>query len=410
MSHVGGSSHAEKASSFHRETRFIINMVAEHILDVLVPDMVEQLVKLPNTIPQDRIRQRTVEQIVDTSDMQVVEKLVVVLGFFTRTGSDFPGISLAEKIVEGPVTQTQGKTQQVMNTHVQYVVNTVEAEVPLSQFIDKAVDIPVVAQRQISMVLTVQKSIEISQLQYCDEVIDVPVVLVVRVPQLRVVEQTAEIPQLQITDKVTDVPVVLVVLVPQVRVVKKTVEDPQFQIVEKTTENPETQTIQDSDVRVSQVQVAVETVQIPQVPVIENIEYQLSADTDSSEVQLLIESGESKDDISIPTCVDKERIEAAVHDVHMLPEERQRHSSQHRSAKQQPAKQAAKEREEGERVNGEEERTDGRKSEEKVVREGEKKKGGQVEKEQGREEREKGRKGQRGRVQEGRKKEEMERE
>ena len=38
-------------------------------------------------------------------------------------------------------------------------------------------------------------------------------------------------------------------------------------------------------------------------------------------------------------------------------------------------------------MKGEEERTDGRKSEEKVVREGEKKKGGQVEKEQGREER-----------------------
>ena len=57
-----------------------------------------------------------------------------------------------------------------------------------------------------------------------------------------------------------------------------------------------------------------------------------------------IESGESKDDISIPTCVDKERIEAAVHDVPVLPEERQRskrqrHSSQHQSAKQQPAKQ-----------------------------------------------------------------------
>ena len=179
-----------------------------------------------------------------------------------------------------------------------------------------------------------------------------------------------------------------------------TVEDPQFQIVEKTVENPETLQ-HDSrfcDVQVSQVRISVETVQIPQVPLIDNIEYQLGADADSSEVQLLIESGESKDDISVPTSVDEEKIEATVHDVPVLPEERQRskrqrHSSQHQSAKQQPAKQAAKEREEGERVKGEEERTDGRKSEEKVVREGEKKKGGQVEKEQGREEREKGRKG-----------------
>ena len=392
---------------------------AEHILDVLVPDMVEQL---PNTVSQDRIRQRTVEQIVDTSDPQVVETLVVVSRVFPQDRSQqrfaeqagaIPGISLAEKIVEGLGTQKQGNTQQVVNTDAQHVVNTVEAEVPLSQFTDKVVEIPVVAQRQISTVQTVQNSIEISQLQYCDEVIDVPVVLVVQAPQSQVVAETAGIPQLQITDQVTDVPVVLVVPVPQVRVVKKTVEDPQFQIVEKTVENPETQTIQGWDVKVSQVQVAVETVQIPQVPLIDNIEYQLSADADSSEVQLLIESGESKDDISIPTCVDEEKIEATVHDVPVLPEERQRskrqrHSSQHQSAKQQPAKQAAKEREEGERVKGEEERTDGRKSEEKVVREGEKKKGGQVEKEQGREEREKGRKGQRERGQEGRKKEERE--
>ena len=149
---------------------------------------------------------------------------------------------------------------------------------------------------------------------------------------------------MQITDKMTDVPVVLVVPVPQVRVVKKTVEDPQFQIVEKTVENPETQTIQGSDVQVSQVQVAVETVQIPQVPLIENIEYQLSADTDSIEVSPRMTSLSRR-------VVDKERIEAAVHDVHVLSEERQRsmrqrHSSQHRSAKQRPAKQAAKEREE----------------------------------------------------------------
>ena len=111
-------------------------------------------------------------------------------------------VSLAVEIIEVPVIQTQEKTRQVANTHVQHVVNTVEAE-----FIDKAIEIPVVAQRQISMVQTVQKSIEIPQLQYCDDVIDVPVVSVVQVPR--------------------------------VRVVKKTVEDPQFEIAEKTVENPD---------------------------------------------------------------------------------------------------------------------------------------------------------------------------
>ena len=55
--------------------------------------------------PQDRIQQRLVEQTIET-----------------------PALSLADQIVEVPVIQTQGKTQQVVNTHVQDVVDTVEVE------------------------------------------------------------------------------------------------------------------------------------------------------------------------------------------------------------------------------------------------------------------------------------------
>ena len=99
--------------------------MAEQILDVFVPEMVEQ--KLPNTVPQDRIRQRTVET---------------------------PDVNVAEKIVERHVIQTQ----QVVNKRVQHVVplvlivkKTVEVpEVPLLQFNDKVVDILVVARREVS--------------------------------------------------------------------------------------------------------------------------------------------------------------------------------------------------------------------------------------------------------------------
>merc|ERR1719284_1005822 len=87
---------------------------------------------------------------------------------------------------------------------VQTVQKTVE--VPQLQFIDKVVDIPVVAQRQIPMVQTVQKTIEIPQLQYVDKVVDVPVVQVVQVPQVQVVEKTVEIPQLQIVEKIVEIP------------------------------------------------------------------------------------------------------------------------------------------------------------------------------------------------------------
>ena len=144
--------------------------MAEQILDVPVPEMVKQ--KLPETVSDDRIQKRTAKHIADISVPQDVEELV-----------------------------------EVVNTDVQHVVNTVEAEMPATQFTDK--------------------------------VVDIPVVLVVQAPLVQVMAETAEIPQLQITDKVVDVPVVLVVPVSQVRVVKKTVEDPQLQIVEKTVEIPE---------------------------------------------------------------------------------------------------------------------------------------------------------------------------
>ena len=94
-------------------------------------------------------------------------------------------ISLAETIVEKPVTRTQGNTQQVVITRVQHVV-------PLLQFTDKVVDIPVVTLRQIS------------QLQYTDDVVDVPVVLVVLVPQVQVV--AVEIPQLQVVEQIGEIP------------------------------------------------------------------------------------------------------------------------------------------------------------------------------------------------------------
>ena len=248
--------------------------MAEQILDVPVLESVEQSVKLPSTVSDDRIQQRTAEHITVTSVLQDVKEMVEVSGVFQKDriqqrfveqADETPDISRAVKIVERPVTQTQ----QAVNTNVQHVVNAVEVERHIIQdkinqetkrietsllyFNDKVVDIPVVAQKQISMILTVQKNIEISQLQ----VEDVPVVVVAQVPQVPVemktvetsqlqpVEQvpqvhvemkTVEIPQLQV--KAVDVPVVLVILVSQVQVVKKTVEDPQFEIIEKTVENP----------------------------------------------------------------------------------------------------------------------------------------------------------------------------
>ena len=146
--------------------------------------MVERLVKLPRIVSEDGIQQWTAEHIADIPVPQDVKELVEVSEVFHQDRSqqcsaeqidETPDVSLAEKVFERPVTQTQ----QVVNTSVQHVFNTVEVEkhiihekinqvtrhveIPLLQivkktvevpevppFTDKVVDNPVVAQRQIN--------------------------------------------------------------------------------------------------------------------------------------------------------------------------------------------------------------------------------------------------------------------
>ena len=209
----------------------------EQIPDDPVLEKAEQLVEVPEIVSRDGVQQRTVEQI-DAPVPQAVEELAEVSKVFSQdriqqriVEQTIPAIPLAEKIVELLVIQTR----QSVNAHVQHVVNTVEVEkseiieetvqrmkhiiqekinqatkhikIPQVQFLDKAddmlvdvqrqipVDIPVLAQRQISMDQTVQKTMEIPQLQCADHVNDVPVVLVAQVPRVLVVEKTTEIPQ-----------------------------------------------------------------------------------------------------------------------------------------------------------------------------------------------------------------------
>ena len=62
-----------KCPRFQAETESY-RVPVEQILDVPVPEMVEQLVKLPKTVSEDGIQQPTVEQIVDILDPQDVEE------------------------------------------------------------------------------------------------------------------------------------------------------------------------------------------------------------------------------------------------------------------------------------------------------------------------------------------------
>ena len=258
---------------------------------------------------------------------------------------------------------------------------TKHVEMPVTQCTDNVVDIPVVAQRQIFTVQTVQTSIEIPQLP----VVDVPVVLVVQAPLVQVMAETAEIPQLQITDQVVDVPVGVVAQVPHVHVVEKTVEDPQFQIVEKIGEIPEwlnfvredfpvcipRETLQQNKILcvVKKTLVKSRLEMLAEIECDEGHEFMLQGNVSVSVAKDVVDEANEVSEMDCMVCSSAS-------------------GSMRQQHKQRATTQTAQEEERG--------------SEGRRVREGEKKKGGQVEKEQGREEREKGRKGQWGRDQEGR--------
>ena len=186
----------------------------EQIVDVPVPQAVEELAEVFRVLSQDRIQQRAVEQ--TTPATSLVEMIV-------------------EMIVEMPVARTPGKTQQVANTLVQHAVNTVEVERP--KIINQTGQKTIIQER----INQVTKHVEVPKMQFLNKVDEVPVGVQRQIPMVQAVQKTMEIPQLQCVDEAIDG---TVVQVPRVQVVEKTVGIPQLQIVEKTAEAPQTQTIQ----------------------------------------------------------------------------------------------------------------------------------------------------------------------
>ena len=285
----------------------------EQIFDVLVPEMVNQLVEAPKTVPQDRIRQRTVEQIVDAPVPQVVEELAESFKVFSQDRIQqraveqiigIPAVSLNEKIIEVPVARTPEKTQQGANTHVQRVIDTVEVEKPeiieltvqrkfiiqekinqetkpverpQAQFSDKAGDMPVVVQRQVSTDQTVEKAMEVPPLQFTDKVMNIPVVAQRQIPvMVQTFQKTTEIPQLQCADQVVDVPLAFVVVVPHVQVVAETAETPQSQCIGEMVDVPAEVAVQaphahavEKTVESPQLQIVKETAKIPETQMIQ---------------------------------------------------------------------------------------------------------------------------------------------
>ena len=176
---------ADTEKSSASQDRNLLGTV-EQIPDVLAPEIVEQLIKLPKTVSENRIQERTVEHIVvDIPVLQVAEELVEVSKVFPKDRIQqrfaeltigIPCISLAEKCVEMLVTQTQERMQQVANTHVQHVASTVKVERPkiIKQTVQKAVTQEWI--NQMTKHMPVQKTTEVSPLQFTEKVVGIPVV------------------------------------------------------------------------------------------------------------------------------------------------------------------------------------------------------------------------------------------
>ena len=177
----------------------ILQCTVEQVLDVPVPEMVE----VPKTMSQDKIQQRIVEQIVDVPVPHVGELMEVSKDFaqdrvqrcFGEQTIENPAILLAVKIVEVPVIQTHEKTQHLVNTHVQHVVNTVEVEEPkFSQLVNTHVQ-------------HVVNTVEVEEPKLIKETVQRKKPIVQE--KINQVTKHIDVPQMQFFDKVDDMPVVV---------------------------------------------------------------------------------------------------------------------------------------------------------------------------------------------------------
>ena len=206
----------------------IVEMPQVQFLDRVlgVPVVTQSHVPLP-AVPQEQIQERIVED-TDIPVPQMMEKTI-------------------EVVKPIPQEQVQNRTMgRVIDVPVLQIQETVE--VPQVQFIDRAVDVPVVMQRQVPIVQKVQRTVEVPQARSTDKVMDVPVIMQGQVPAVQVVPKTVD-PQTQFIDGVVDTPVVQQRQVPTVQTVQKTMDNLQAQFLDEVVDFPdvqEEQTVQKS--------------------------------------------------------------------------------------------------------------------------------------------------------------------
>ena len=273
---------AEKSVSFHKTSHMVAERdmllpqeriperTCEQVVDVHERQVVEQVLEVPEISSQDREVHGTVEQIVDAPVMQAVEELVEVSKVFSQdriqqriVEQTIPAISLAETIVVVPVIQTQGTTQRGVNTRTQHVVNAVEVEKP------KIIELTVQRKKFIFQEKINQetKPVEFPQAQFLDKAGDMLIVMQQQMFTAQTAQKAMEVPPLQFIDKAMDIPVVATrQILPMTQTVQKTIEIPQLQCIDEVIDVPAVLVVP-----VPQVQVSGKTVEISQLQTAEKI-------------------------------------------------------------------------------------------------------------------------------------------
>ena len=163
-------------------------------------------------VPQKRISDRTL-----IADVPVLATLGT---FFQERISE----RMHGQIVHVPVPYValQGRTRSAYTSRPSIYQVTKHAEIPQIQYIDKAVDMLVVMQRQVPRIQTARKTVEVPLAQSVGTVLRVSVITQV-ITKVRQVTKHVEFPQTQHIDKIVEVLAVTQRQVPQVQTVPQTV-------------------------------------------------------------------------------------------------------------------------------------------------------------------------------------------
>ena len=146
-------------------------------------------------IPQERVQQRTVEQIIDVLVPPAVDEIVEV-----------PQERISECIVEQVIdVPSAARTHVPVVTHRQ--VPTIQKvqktfEVPQGKYVDGMMDMPAVCQRQAPIITTAQRTVEVCQIHALDRVHDAPVSIQRQIPMIEKVQKTVDVQQTQCIGKV----------------------------------------------------------------------------------------------------------------------------------------------------------------------------------------------------------------